>query len=588
VFNKYYQEELTFLREMGREFAEAHPEAAHMLAAPGADPEVDRLLEGFAFLTGRIREKLDDELPELTHLLIGLLWPHFLRPLPSMSILRFEPKEHVLSESQTIRRGTQVASVPVDGVRTRFQTAYDVEIFPLSLRDARILTPAGRESGLELSFHPHQGVHPGSLGMERLRFFLHGQKNVAMALYFWLLRRLRGVTVRQGGRTRLSLGADAVQEVGFADDEVLLPYPLRSFQGYRFLQEYFALPEKYLFLDLTGLEGLAAALEEGPFEIRFEFDRLWDDALQVSRENLLLYCTPVINLFPHEADPLRVDHRMASYRVRPHGSDAAHYEIFSVDRVSGWDEATGRERSYRPFDSFDSSPGPAGGTGAGRGATFYHTSLRKAVVGRGTETYISFLDEEGRQALPATEVVSIELTCSNRTLPSELRPGDIRIPTDDTPEYVEFRNVSPVTPSIPPPLEGDLFWRLISHLSANYRSMADPGNLRQVLRVYDFPGLYDRKAARATELKLDGIAAVAAEADDYLYEGSVIRGVRVLLELHEDRFASEGDMLLFGAVLREFYALYTSLNAFCRMEIRGTQKGESFSWPPRIGRQSLL
>ncbi len=585
MFNKYYHEELTFLRELGKEFAEAHPEAAHYLSAKGSDPEVDRLLEGFAFLTGRIRHKLDDELPELTHMLIGLLWPHYLRPIPAMSILQCKPKEHLLSDHQVISRGTEVASVAVEGVQCRFRTCYDVDLYPLSLRQVFMENPSGKKSQLRLTCEPHQGVQLKNIKIERLRFYLHGESNVTSALFLWLSRCIKKISIRSvsGTEAPISLPPDMLCQAGFGDDEVLLPYPLHSFKGYRFLQEYFCLPEKFMFFDLYGLEKLYEAGIDNTFEILLEFDKRWDDALRVSEENILLYCTPVINLFQHEADPIRIEQERTSYRIHPHGSDIKHFEIFSVDRVNGWDQYAARERVYEPFYSFKH-----GQKSLGRGNVYHNTTLQSAVVGHGTDTYISFVNEEGDREAPFAEAVNIELTCSNRNLPSELRVGDIRIPTDKSPEYVEFRNILPVRNSIPPPLGGDLHWRLISHLSLNYQSLTNPDSLRRILGVYNFQALYDSQAARQSELLLEGIASVHAEPDEHIFRGAVIRGTYIRMELLEDHFAGEGEMLLFASVLNEFFTLYSSINSFCRLEVRGVQKGETYDWPPRIGQQIIL
>jgi len=257
MFNKYYQEELAFLRDLGEEFAAAHPEVAHMLSGAGSDPDVERLLEGFAFLTGRIRQKLDDELPELTHTLIRLLWPHYLRPIPALSIVEFTPRPGVLRGGEVVRRGAEIDSIPVEGTPCRFQTTRDVEVWPIELREARIDERAGAAPRLTLRIGPVEGASLGALGVDRLRLFLHGEPAEVYPLYDLLTRRATalGVEARLGGQTvaRRDLDATAIQAAGFAGDEPLFPYPANCFPGYRLLQEYFALPAKFLAVELSGL-----------------------------------------------------------------------------------------------------------------------------------------------------------------------------------------------------------------------------------------------------------------------------------------------------------------------------------------------
>jgi type VI secretion system protein ImpG len=338
-----------------------------------------------------------------------------------------------------------------------------------------------------------------------------------------------------------------------------------------------------MFYDLLGLEPIQELDTDGGFEISFEFSKRWDTAVQVGPENLLLYCTPIVNLFSHEADPIRIEHERLAYRLRPHGADPKHYEIFSVDRVHGWDEGTSRQRVYEPFFSFKH-----GQETLGREDIFYRTRLQEAVVGRGTDSYISFVNNQDMTEMPATEVVSAELTCSNRSLPSQLRPGDIRVPTDNSPEYATFRNITTVTPSVPPPLGGELHWRLISHLSLNYQSLSRIDALRKVLSIYNFQALHDRQAARASELRLQGILSVKTHPAERLFRGTMVRGTQMQLELQEDRFAGEGDMVLFATILNEFFSLYATLNSFSHLEVRGTQQGETYQWPPKLGQQSII
>src|SRR5262249_27702251 len=148
--------------------------------------------------------------------------------------------------------------------------------------------------------------------------------------------------------------------------------------------------------------------------------------------------------------------------------------------------------------------------------------------------------------------------------------------------------ITKATPSIRPPLGGDLHWRLISHLSLNYLSLASVEALRGILELYNFLALYDRQAARENELRLEGIRDVQAKPAEWLFRGAPVRGTRVALELQEDNFAGEGDLYLFASVLNEFFSLYATLNSFSQLTVRGVQYGGVYSWPPRIGQQIIL
>lgn len=585
-FNQYYEDELVFLRELGTEFAHAYPKLAPFLTGRGDDPDVERLLEGFAFLSGRIRQKLDDELPELTHGLMSLLWPHYLRPVPATSILQFEPTPHLISEKKQIPRGTEVNSVPVEGTPCRFRTCYDVAVFPLTLDEVQAYRSGG-SSGLTLGFSLVPGVAIDHLGLDVLRLYLHGEPFVCQTLYLWLCHYLAQITVRAvgGGRTNqsFSLPARALRPVGFGFDEGLLPYPPNAFIGYRLLQEYFTLVQKFMFVDITGLAPIANLAIADRFEIVCEFSQPLEDQIRLTRDNVKLYCTPIVNLFQNDADPLRLTHDKTEYRVRPSGRDPEHFEIYTVDRVTGWVQGTGEQRTYPAFLS------TAHSLERDTQQTIYHrTRLVPAVVGGGTDMYIAFVTSGEHPALPPTETISLELTCTNRRLPEKLRIGDIKVDTGTSPEFARFRNIIPVTPAVLPPLDKSLLWRLISNMSLNYMSLVNIEALRVVLSMYNFQIHYDRQAARAHELRLEGIEQIHARHVDLLLKGSPLRGLRIDMDMQESKFNSEGDLYLLATVVNEFFSLYATINSFHQLVVRNVERGEVYQWPARIGQQPLL
>lgn len=573
-FNSYYQDELSFLREMGKEFAKTHPALAHFLAEAGSDPDVERLLEGFAFLTGRIRQKLDDELPELTHTMMGLLWPHYLRPIPSMSIVEFEPQKTLRGRYTVPREKTELESAPITNTRCRFRTCYDVDLLPITLDEAFL---EGQK--LRLKFRLSNGVQFADLNLNRLRLNLHGEPSVKHALYLLLCRHIQKITI-EGKDKQLVLGQSNVRPVGFDKSEAMLPYPTNSFVGYRILQEYFAFPDKFMFVDLTGLEPMINLNIESNFEVVFHFSRMPEESLRVGKDNIRLNCTPVVNLFSRNSEPIRIENDRTEYRVRPEGPNSHHYEVYSVDKVSGTIQGTAQWREYEPFYSF---------THGLSDNVYYQTRLRNSVLDENTtETYISFINKDQSVVMPPTETISLELTCINRRLTEQIRLGEIRVPTSSSPEFARFRNITNVTPTIYPPLGGSLHWKLISHLTLSRLSIASKTTLRGILALYNFQSLYDRQSARENERRLDGISGVVGVERERLYRGAPIRGTEIQIDLQEDHFASEGDMYLFASILNEFIALYATINSFTRLTVKGVNYGELYEWPLRLGEKTLL
>ncbi len=594
-FNHYYQSELTALRQLGKRFAERSPALASFLGQSGRDPDVERLLEGFAFLTGRLRQKLDDELPELTHSLMHLLWPNYMRPLPAFSMLQFDPLKRP-GPALTVPRDTPVESRPVQGVSCRFRTAYATEVLPLALR-ALDYSVTGTGALLSLRLQMSAEGHLGELGLQRLRLHLAGEPYISQLLYLGLLRHLGNIELvvldAQGKPLSgsddkplkpLRLAAGQLEPVGFTEDEALVPYPLNTFRGYRYLQEYFVFPDKFLFVDLKGLDVLqrlpSEQLEQAHgLELRFDIRKAGVQRIRPTLDNVRLYCTPVVNLFQHDAIPIRLDGKQDQYLLLPAEYDSQQCGVFSVDRVTGWKPGGMGYEDYVPFESFEHDPSfdvPVA-------RPHYSVRQQPSLLDEGQETWLSF----GLRNLDRHETLSIELTCTNQNLPRELKPGDICLPSEDTPEFLGFRNIGAVTPSYAPPLQRDYLWKLISNMSLNYLSLANVEALKVILETYDLPRHYDKHAASVSRRRLGGLKHIDHERVDRLYRGLPVRGVRTELTMDQDGFLGEGDLFLFASVLNEFFALYASLNSYHELHVRSEQ-GEIYQWTPRMGQQPLL
>ncbi len=577
MFNKYYQEELANIKDLGADFSRNHPALAPMLRGPSQDPDVERLLEGVAFLTALLRQKLDDEFPEIIHEMIQLIWPHYLRPIPSSTIVRFTPKA-TLKQPIRIPRRIQVASKPVDGTSCLFRTCYEVDVNPLALLDAQFVEVSGQPSSIRLRFEL-AGLKLEDWTPERLRLFLAGDFSAASDLYFILRHHLaRIVFMAEGGKKVHALSPDHLKPVGFEPDQELLPYPSQSFPGYRVLQEYFILPEKFLFLDITGWEKWKNREETSRFEVRFEFDNLPFRPARINKDTFVLSAAPAINIFPHEADPIRLDQRKSEYPIRPSGTEPAHYQVYSVEKVVGYTHGTAKEREYASFDMFRPTPdaGPV-----------YHISLKSSPVRSETTFYLSaaYPRDVGP---PASETLSIDILCTNGFLPEGIRLGDVTQPTSSTPEFVDFANITPPTTCILPPLGSNLLWRLLSHLSLNYVSLAKAENLRAVLELYIFEKGRDRTAALANKKRISGIEKLETKSADRLVSGILMRGREIVLNARSDHFAGPGDLFLFGSVLDYFLGAYASLNSFTILKIKEVLRGDLYQWPARIGEKPLI
>jgi type VI secretion system protein ImpG len=415
-------------------------------------------------------------------------------------------------------------------------------------------------------------------------------------LYLSLLRHLESIEVvlfdhdglaingRDGQVLSLRLSASQVKPVGFDEDQALIPYPANTFSGYRHLQEYFAFADKYLFVDVLGLDALQRLPNEllkqaRCVELRFKLHTQEHEPHRPTLDNVKLYCTPITNLFKQDAVPIRLDGKQDDYLLLPGGIARGNAAVFSVDHVTGWRPGGLGYQTYVPFESFEHDSD----SGVSMQAPSYSIRQRSSVQGAELDTWLSL----GIGPIDQQETLSVELTCTNHGLPRLLQVGEINQPCEQTPEFLTFRNICAPTASFPPPLDQDFLWKLISNMSLNYLSLTDTRALKVILQTYDLPRYHDRQAHNISQRRLDALRSVSHEAVDRMHRGLPIRGLRVDLNIDPSGFVSRGDMFVFASALNEFFALYASLNSYHELRVTSTQ-GDVYLWPPRMGQQALL
>ncbi len=605
----YYENELTFLRQMGKEFAEKHPKIASRLQLDANrcdDPHVERLLEGFAFLAARIHLKIDDEFPQITEGLLNVLYPHFLRPIPSMTIAQFrlDPEQGKLTSGLNIPRGSILYSRPVDGVPCKFRTCYDVTLWPVEVADAKWVTPdklnppfraPDAVAALRVELRCLADVTFEKLQMPSYRFYLHGESDVVNTLYELLSNNCRQIVVRDPDNARKpvhTLNAGSLRPMGFQELESVLPYPRRSFQGYRLLQEYFSFPEKFFFFELGGLDQPLKAVGGGkaeiiflvsPYELEERHQRL---ALAVTAKAIVSGASPIVNLFPQAAEPILLTQRRSEYPVVPDARRRMATEIFSIDDVVSTDPVTHELTHYEPFYSYRHR------TLMEKKQTFWYSTRRPSTRkgDEGSEVSLFLVDLSMRTSLPETQVITAHCTCTNRDILTRLPFGNERgdFEVEGVASLKGAVALRKPTPTLRPPMQRNALWRLISHLTLNYLSIVDEGKdaLQEVLRLYNFSDSAD------LDKQIGGIVSVSSKRHfaRIISEGGIAfaRGTQVQLEFDEDEYAG-GGVYLFAAVLEQFLGLYASLNSFSQLVVRTRQRrGLLKQWPPRAGQVILM
>ncbi len=595
-FLRYYWQELSYLRKMGQRFAQRYPKVAERLELEPnhcPDPHVERLIESFAFLTGRIQQSIDSDYPEIAVELLNLLYPHYLLPVPSMSVARFEvdPEQGKLTSGHVIPKHSSLFAQARDGQTTRFRTSYPVTLWPLSVVEASFESPdrydfLDSEEGVATVLRIRLRSEQGScreLELDRLRFYLNTDRVLAYSLYEGLFANLLSVRVLSDNASRpWEIPGEAVLPVGFGPDEEVLPYPHYSHPAYRLLQEYFVFPEKYHFFDVVGLEPLAA---ERSFDLLFLLDRLQGSNVHLDEEVFALGCSPIINLFPKVTEPIRVDHRQLEYRLVADHRREKSTEIHSIRAVSGSADLGHTTRRYEGFYSF-SHPMERKEQQA-----FWHARRVPAVrddIG-GTDLLLSFVDLDFNPRLPPEEVVYAHTLCTNRDLAAQM-PAEALLQADDPAPLARITCLKKPTFSVMPPLGGQSLWRLVSQLSLNHLSLGGGEEslrgLREILRLYcpdEDVASYQQILGIREMSQRKIVHRVGREA----WRGFV-KGTEVRLTFEENLYVGSSAFLL-ASVLNHFLAQYVSTNSFTQLVIESTRReGEWKRWRPMAGARELL
>lgn len=625
---RYYNQELQHLREMGAEFAEAFPKIASRLSIDGvevSDPYVERLVESFAFLAGRVQLKLDAEFPRFTQRLLDVVYPQLLAPTPSMLIAQFQQEinDVNLAKGLTIPRGSEMRSsavkvTPAETARARedtpcrFRTAHDLQLWPLEIAQVDYFTHAadlplsssprlrGYKAGLRIRIKTTAGLDFSQLSLESLRLHCSGMDEIAYKLHELIAGNTMGVLIVPASRPATwseVLPASAIEPVGFDDEHALLPTGLKGFHSYRLLQEFFAFPQRFLFFDV--LELGPALRRHGGTEVDVVLFFDFADATlgrAVDANCLSLNCVPAVNLFNHRCDHIHVTSGLHDYQVIADRTRPADFEIYELTEVLGHGVGVESERTFLPlYASFHTE---------GRGHDAFYTAQREPRVLSaaqqrhgarssyvGSEVFISIVDQREAPYSGDLRQLAPRAVCSNRDLPMLMNLGADGLELDRAIPVRSVRVVKGPSRPVSSMREGNVAWRLVNQLSLNHLSLLDvdpqqgAAALRELLSLYAVPG--DAAAQR----QIDGVRSVTMQPSvrRLPMPGPIAfgRGVRIDVEIDELAFQGASAFLL-GSVLEHFFARHASINSFTETRIHSAERGEIHHWRPRSGAKGVL
>jgi type VI secretion system protein ImpG len=615
----YYNRELQYIRETGQEFAKEFPKIAGRLGLETlecTDPYVERLLESFAFLTARVQLKLDAEFPRFTQHLLQMVYPHYLCPTPSMTVAQMVPclTEGSLADGFSVPRGSAIKSVIGRGEQTacEYRTAHDVTLWPLELTGAEYTSflgdlgtlriPGKPKAAFRLRLQASAGLNFDQLALDNLPLFLPGADEIAFRIYELMLAHTVALVIRPvgGGSWSEVVVDNPVRALGFEDDEALIPYGPRSFQGYRLLQEYFAFPSRFLFANLCGLATAVRKCAAPEIEIVVVLDAQ-DARLEkaIGPGQFAMFCTPAINLFPKRTDRIHLTEAENEYHIVPDRTRPMDFEIHSVTEVLGFGTSADQKQEFTPFYA-------AHDRTTAEDMSAYYTTIReprmlstkqRAQGARsayvGSEVFIALVDATQAPVRPQLKQLAINTLCTNRDLclhiPVGQKRSDFSLEAGAPVEAI--RAVAGPTAPKPSYAYGDPTWRLVGHLALNYLSITDDANGGGASALRELLSLYGDTSDQVIRKQVEGVRSVESTSVTRRLpvSGPVAfgRGLEISVTLDETAFEGMG-AFVFGAVLERFFAKYVSINSFSETVLKSIQRKEIMRWPARLGRRPAL
>lgn len=589
--NPRFSDELEYLQLLEDTVARHKPHLVNFLAEKSSDPDVLRLLEGFAYLSASLRSQIERQFPELTNSLVTMLWPSYARPFPSMTVMQFTPSPALrlpvsvpagtLFESQQITLDESDAEEDVLHQMTcHFTQSRDLRVMPFTVSSVT----ADRQS-VTVSFSLPQPIRLSDSGLPELQFYLGGDDYTAHELYFLLSHAVSGATLTTEKHTYQAENF-AVSPAGFSHEDALLPYPRNSYEGHRLLQEYFSFPRAFLFLNIEGLDDIPAVMSGDHFSLTIHFSRPLPPAADINNDSILINCVPAANLFPMESEAIELDGRQSEYPLSPGFAHPGSYDIFSVTSVDGLRRSGSQPvkmTHYTQFESFHHQDP----VNKGDDEQYYRLRTLPSPDDGGFRHRISFVRSNEPALIGCDETISVSLLCTNRDVAGYLRTGSVIRCTEPLPDIAAVSNIMKPTQTLRPLLDHSLHWSVLTNLSLNYQSLLSLDALRELLQLYDLTSVFHQQTARQAQKCLDALVSMTTQPAEYLYRGLPVRGLKSTLSVYQSAFSSEGGLYLFCSVIAHFFGLYTSVNTFHELEVINMDNQEVYLWPAKINHTVL-
>jgi type VI secretion system protein ImpG len=599
-FLHYYNQELSYLRHSGKAFARTYPKIARRLEmsdSESPDPHVERLIESFAFLTGRISQEIDDQYPQTATALLNVLYPHLVNPIPAMAIahLKSDPSRGNLTTGYSIPKGTLLNAQAHEGISCHFSTIYPLTLWPVELTNVSFSTSnkfyvhgeKAKEWFIRFDLKS-VGVDFKAMEMDHLDMHIHADRKLALLVYQTIFAQKNiQVYFSTDKKNVHALPKGSLKPLGFEPEEMSLPMGSHTIHSYQLLQEYFHLPEKFLFFRIQNLKEMLKhedlITEDLQLFISLEdVSAIYEQS--ITAQTFLLGATPIVNLFPKTTDPFRLDKKQTQYRLIPDQRLDKTTEIYSIEEIVGSVEGQGEPQVLSPYYSFDHH------TTLNSDTTYWihkrtSSSMRDLP---GTDIHLSFVDMNFTPQMPAQQIIRARTLCTNRYLPEQL-PYNCSLSADISLPVSQITCLDKPVPQMHAPQNGSTLWKLISQLSVNHLGLtsgkASVDGLKEMLR------LYIRNSSQSyyeiEMIKDIRVSTVSRRVNKEAWRGFV-RGHEVTFIVEESNFTGASTFLL-SSVLRYYFGLHVGVNSFIEIVLKNDLASEEIMrWEPIPGMQVSL
>jgi type VI secretion system protein ImpG len=611
-----YLAEHSYLTELALEFANRHPKIGRRLgmqAGEVADMYVEQLIQSASFSLAHSRARIDAAFPEFTQRQLETVYPNYVSPTPSMSVVQFHPRgeQGDLVAGFRIPRGTQLVSEAPQGELTgcEFSTTQDVILHPLAIADARntgippdvpgidrfLPAHATVKGALRLRIRTTKSVDIARLAdLDRLTFYLTGDEAIASQI-FELVHAATVATITgqpgalaDAGQPFAAVSAKPVLHEGLGLDQTVLPLVSPKFHGHNLLHEFVACPARFFFFTLTGLGAGLRKVKGTEAEIVLLLDRAPDNlAAAIDATRFALFCTPVINLFKQRIDRVELAKASTQFQLVPRSQTPFDYEVFAIERLFGQVGENTEKLQFLPryHPLYNDEDGAERYFSIQRTPQL-HTASRRRYGTRtsytGSDVHVTLLDGHGEVYREGMRYLDVRVWLTNRDLPRLIERNGV----EDLKPRVSIPSASaglirePSAPRVPYAAGGKA-WELIRQLNFNYLALENGGEgLRDMLRLFLLPGdvALRRQIDSLVKVKTDGVTRKLPGNRDVVFG----RGIDCEITVDEAGFNGMSPYL-FGLVLEHYVARSESADSFTQTRLRSLQRGPIMRWPVRMG-----